>query len=152
MSSELNDQSRVLVGFDRSAVITLPSNSPYSPPATHHIHPPPTLINQRPLHPYHPFSSLPPRLRSTPRPCLPWASKSLPRTNPLSAIQLSRLPSLVFSTFCPQLRYPSINTGASNMLLSLPVSANPGSSLHIALPQMQPVTGTFLSTLYYVNP
>jgi hypothetical protein len=37
------------------------------------------------------------------------------------------------------------------MLLSLPVSVNPGSSRPIALPPMQPVTGTFFSTFYYVD-
>ena len=113
---------------------------------------PSTLIDQRPLHPRHLFPSFPPRLRFTRRPCLRWASKSLPRTNLLSAIQPSRLPSLAFSTFYPQLRHPSINTGALNMLLFLPVSANPGSSLPIALPPMQPVTGTYLSALYRVHP
>jgi hypothetical protein len=116
---------------------------------SNHFQPPPTFINQRPLHPCRPFTS---RLRSTRRPCPRWESESLPRINLLSAIQLSRLPSLVFSTFCPQLMHPSISTGASNMLLPLPVSANPGSSLPIAFPPMQPVTGTFLSTLYCVDP
>src|SRR5712672_1039444 len=48
----------------------------------------------------------------------------------------------VFNMFCLQPRLRSINTEASNMPLSPPVSANQSSSLPFALLQMRPTAGT----------